>query len=314
MKKYIQFLRKTRYSPATINQYIRSIEIFKKWTVNQNIFLTDVRYQEIISFIDDTMKTLKYSNNLSKTINRILLAIANYYDYLNSINPNQLNPAKKIRIKNPHQNTLHNLLTKSELTSLYDSIELNKDRDVRNKVMLGFLIFQALSVQELHKLSIFELKLRKGSVMIKGENIGAWRKGSASRFLKLEALQVVDLIDYIENIRPKILVNAYRNFPGRKPLPANTVFRTDQLLLSMFGSPNIKNSLHHMFINLRKRNPRVQSAIQIRQSVIALWVEKYNLRTVQYMAGHRYVSSTEYYKQVNINDLRREIFEYHPLG
>ncbi len=150
--------------------------------------------------------------------------------------------------------------------------------------------------------------------MINGENTGKWRKGPTSRELNLEALQIIDLIDYINSIRPRILVNGYRKLPGRKPFEMNAVFRTDQLLLSLFGSPNLKNSLHHMFINLRKSNPRVRSAMQIRQSVIANWIGRFNLRKVQYMAGHRYVSSTEYYKQVNINDLRRDVLECHPLG
>lgn len=265
-------------------------------------------------FIDDTMRSIYYTKNLPKTINRIMISVTYYYDYLIASKKNINNPAKNIRIKDSHRDVVHNLISKNELTTLYESSEIYEARDVRNKVILGFLVFQALTVGELQRLSLSDLKLRKGTVLIKGENTGRWIKGSTSRELNLEALQIIDLMDYIDNIRPRILVNGYRKLPGRKPLESNTVFRTDQLLLSPFGSPNLKNSLHHMFINLKKSNPRVRSAMQIRQSVIAYWIEKFNLRKVQYMAGHRYVSSTEYYKQVNINDLRRDVIECHPLG
>ncbi len=314
MEDFQKYLTDSGYSIATIRQYKRYVEIFSKWAVDQKKGIEDFGYQEMVMFIDDTMGSIYYSNNLQKTINRILIAITYYFDYLIAHKKTINNPAKNIRIKDPHNSIVHNLLSKSELTNLYESIEIKNDRDVRNKVILGFLVFQAFSVSELHRLLKSDLKLRKGTVLIQGEDSGRWRRGSTNRELELEALQIIDLIDYIDNIRPRILVNGYCHLPGRKPFEENAVFRTDQLLLSLFGSPNLKNSLHHMFINLRKSNPRVRSAIQIRQSVIAYWVEKFNLRKTQYMAGHRYVSSTEYYKQININDLRREVIEYHPLG
>lgn len=38
-------------------------------------------------------------------------------------------------------------------------------------------------------------------------------------------------------------------------------------------------------------------------SVITNWLQYYNLREVQYMAGHKYVSSTERYRTDNLEDL-----------
>ncbi len=252
MKNYINYLIVAGYSPATTNQYIKSIEVFKTWVKNRKIGITDINYHEVVMFIDDTMKEMYNMNNVTNCINRILLALTNYYDYLNITNPGIYNPVKNIRIKNTHKGMIHNLLSMSELTKLYESIEIKEDRDVRNKVILGLFIYQALTVRELHKLSMADLKLRKGTVLVKGEDFGIWRSGSAQRLLDLQALQIIDLIDYIDNVRPRILVNAYRGLPGRKRLKMNIVFRTDQLILSLFGSSNIKNSLHHMFINLRK--------------------------------------------------------------
>jgi len=61
-----------------------------------------------------------------------------------------------------------------------------------------------------------------------------------------------------------------------------------------------------------KRLMKLRSA-HIMQSVISYWLTKHNLRTVQFMAGHRYVSSTEWYKRIDIQELRREVSLYHPL-
>ncbi|MEM7393068.1 MAG: integrase, partial [Verrucomicrobiota bacterium] len=52
---------------------------------------------------------------------------------------------------------------------------------------------------------------------------------------------------------------------------------------------------------------------QIRASVITNWVRKYNLREAQYLAGHRYVSSTERYQKVDPKNLKKAISQYHPL-
>jgi site-specific recombinase XerD len=52
---------------------------------------------------------------------------------------------------------------------------------------------------------------------------------------------------------------------------------------------------------------------QIRSSVITHWLRQNNLRQVQYMAGHKYVSSTERYQVNNLDDLQNELKEHHPM-
>ena len=52
---------------------------------------------------------------------------------------------------------------------------------------------------------------------------------------------------------------------------------------------------------------------QVRVSVITYWLGMYNLREVQYMAGHKYVSSTESYVVNRLEDLQSDIDKYHPM-
>ena len=58
---------------------------------------------------------------------------------------------------------------------------------------------------------------------------------------------------------------------------------------------------------------RLNKMAQIRASVITNWLQHYNLREVQYMAGHKYVSSTERYRTDNLENLQKELEKYHPL-
>ena len=77
---------------------------------------------------------------------------------------------------------------------------------------------------------------------------------------------------------------------------------------------NINNRIQYMFIQLKQLNPKVISAKQIRSSVITEWLRKNNLRQVQYMAGHKYVSSTERYQTNNLDDLQNELQQHHPMS
>lgn len=64
---------------------------------------------------------------------------------------------------------------------------------------------------------------------------------------------------------------------------------------------------------LRELNKKVTNAKQVRSSVITHWLKQHHLRQVQYMAGHKYVSSTERYQLSNIDDLKNAVQEHHPM-
>ena len=80
------------------------------------------------------------------------------------------------------------------------------------------------------------------------------------------------------------------------------------------GSKILKSPLLHMFRSIHQGHPEVKNAMQIRSSVITHWLKHYNLRQVQYMAGHKYVSSTERYQQNNLDKLQSKLEKYHPLS
>jgi len=42
-------------------------------------------------------------------------------------------------------------------------------------------------------------------------------------------------------------------------------------------------------------------------------MEKHDLRYVQYLVGHKYISSTEKYKTTDIEKLKKSVVMYHPF-
>lgn len=314
MYKFRNYLHELGYSPNSVPPTIRFVEYYLGWISNNRLTPADCNYEIFLDFIDNAMREFTGRSNVVVTVNRILTAVSLYYDYLSIEVPDMVNQCKSLRIKNSRKHIISNLLSKKEMVEIYYNLPRVTDRDKRNRVIFGLLIFQALTTGELKRLKLDDLDFENGTIYIESDPDSLLRKGNKCRTIFLEAKQIFDILNYIENIRPRILANYYYNMPGRKPAEMNTALSTtDQLLLSMFGSTDIKNSILHLLIWIRKRYPAVRSTLQIRQSVIAFWITKYNLRIVQYMAGHRYVGSTEFYKQVDINNLKREVLEFHPL-
>jgi len=156
------------------------------------------------------------------------------------------------------------------------------------------MIWQGLGTRELASLQVRDVKLREGIIYISGS------RRSNERELKLESHQVLDLMEY--------------TLQTRKELLELTLKETDQLFISIGKGEKLSNLITKLMKKLNRQNPRITSTKQIRTSVITYWLKNYNLRQVQYMAGHRYVSSTESYMINDLDDLQEDITKYHPIG
>jgi len=185
---------------------------------------------------------------------------------------------------------------------LFSKYPDNTQRDRRNKVILGLLVYQGLQKAELAKLEVNQIKLREGKIDVPG-GIN-WN----TRMMNLEAHQVMDLYDYVLKTRNEIMEMR----PKRKNQDKQ---QTDRLFINEGGGyEHFSNMITQLMIKVRKINPLVKNAKQIRASVIVKWLKLYNLREVQYLAGHRYISSTEGYLQNDMEGLKEEVQQFHPLG
>ncbi len=182
-------------------------------------------------------------------------------------------------------------------------------RSSRNKVIIGLLIYQGVTTDELHRLEPAHLKLRSGKIWIPGS------RHSGSRTLELKAHQVIDLQEYVTKTRSQILTSIKKKTrrPGRKAERPDWERLENQLFISMNGSANIKPSLYHLVRDLKKINPKVKSCRHIQQSVITHWLKMFDIRVVQYMAGHKRIGSTERYQIGHLEDLQEALKKYHPL-
>jgi integrase/recombinase XerD len=297
------YLQKLGNGEDTIRHKLNYIAYFFNWMESEHLEPNETTYNDLLNFID----YCKLEEKSIKLINRKLSSIRNYYDFLKKYNSNIINPATNLNLRGSKQKLPSNIIDFTILEKLYDSYKTQDYRNKRNKIILGLLVYQGVTTEELKQLEPNHLKLKEGKIVVPGN------RRRNSRTLELKPFQILDLYEYQNEIRPRILKEINKPKPARKPDKINKSRLKEQLFISINGSENIKNSLLHMFNAIRKTNPEILHPKQIRASVITYWLKNHNLREVQYMAGHKHVSSTERYQLNNLDKLQSKLEKYHPL-
>ena len=303
--KFYEYMLIKGYTNSSAATSVRVVNYFTEWLATQGIYeLTEVSYSDALAFI-------QYCNNKGtgkKTQVMYIRHLNHYYNFLRSEEGLKENPVAHIRIKGVKRKILHDILTPEELDSIYKNYptevtvqpgknmppqEHNNIARKRNKVILGLLIYQGLHSGEIASLKVSDVKLREGKIYIPS------KKRSNSRTLKLEAYQLFEIIDYINDTRKKQLEKAS--------------IQSDQLFFNRREAKKFFGMMQSMIGVIKQYNSQIKNLEQIRASVITHWVKIYDLRKAQYLAGHRYVRTTEGYKQNNIDDLKDDIKKYHPF-
>ena len=277
-----------QYSKTTAKAYKREIEIY----LGNNKEAETASHKDIVNHIGNLRN--RYSN--PKTINRILASIKAYYTYLASTGKRKDNPAKSIRLRDKQNRDiqLQDLFTTEELENLLHRKERYNLLTIRNKILTGLLIYQALLPNELETITINDINLEQGTIHLKSQS------KTNGRTLQLKPTQIMVLYQYVQEIRIKLNKN-----------PQN-----EKLLIGKTGNPmpaeditkHIKRSFKGIY------SPRKVNCQTIRQSVITNLLKAGNdLRIVQVFAGHKNPSTTEKYKQSNMEALKTAIQQYHPL-
>ena len=302
---FTNYLLRKGYSASTTGRYVHDVERFIRWAAKQNTPINHMRYADILGYMQAIRKSVK-----QRTVSSKINSLKHYFHYLATSGQIAENPVTQVHIRGIKRKTFYDLLNRQELESLYHHFEipdedLNPQRNQswfktsvlaskRNKVILGLMIWQGVGTQELSRLTESDLKLKVGEIYIAGG------RRSNERTLKLQAHQVLDLMEYSLKIRAQLI-----------ELTGKT---SDRFFISTGTSSRFSNIMAKLMEKLNKQHSKVTSAKQIRTSVIVHWLKIHNLREVQYMAGHRYVSSTEAYQFNDLDNLQDDITKFHPIS
>ena len=300
---FINYLLKKNYSDTTIGSFIADVRKFKAWMEKDNMEIENVGYNDITSYLQS------FGNITQHTKGCYLRGVKQYFNFLIQQEERNDNPTEFIQLKGLKRKTLYDILNRQELDNLYHNYTLpneeSKDKNQnwfkakllaqqRNKVVLGLLLYQGLDSKDFKLLTVKDIKLREGKVYVPGT------RRSNEREIKLEAMQIMDVMEYLSKTRNEILQLTNKT--------------SEQLFISIGSSDKFNNILHYLIKSLQQINTKVTQFKQLRASVIVHWLKLYNLRQVQYMAGHRYVSSTEQFLVNEMDGMIEDIEKYHPIG
>lgn len=280
-----EYLHQKQYSNTTVSRYTEGIQNFLTWLQQEEIKAEAFTYNELLDF----MRHCHQRGISKRSVHNILCMVRHYCNYLIIEKKRTDNPAAGVFIKGLVRKLPTNLLSMEEMEELYKQYSIQLNVDSSKKIMFGLMVYQGLTVGELMRLQSHHIKLKDGKIFIKGT------KRTAERLLNLNVNQMVELQQYISS-------NKFKE---------GAIFK--EFCKTPMSERNINNRLQYMFKQLKQLNAKVINAKQIRSSVITHWLRSNNLRQVQYMAGHKYVSSTERYQVNNLEDLQNELREHHPM-
>jgi integrase/recombinase XerD len=223
---------------------------------------------------------------------------------------------KRIKIASGQKQKLYPTLSPQELQSIYENYQVPtqehpkshhnwftayKLSKERNKVILGLLINQGITTAEVSRITIEDLDLRQGKIDIRGGRIGK------DRTLELKSNQIMDIMEYVYKTRNELL--------KYHPQESKQLFLSTPSSGALYASGNGNLQIFKgLTSELKQKNRRFINFLQVRTSVITQWLKQYNLRQVQYRAGHKNIISTEAYLINDMDDLQQEIENYHPIG
>jgi integrase/recombinase XerD len=288
MNEFANWLIKQKYSLKSIKTAKSFVGQFLSWIVKENITIETADYETVLNYINHEKQ-----RGISKAgINNSLNTLTNYFDYLIENKQTKQNPFKTIRIKREGKRVQPEIFTPEQLEKIYNDFlnkpdwnNFHKKQEFlhqRNIVILGLLIYQAVTNSELSKLEINHINLKEGKIYIPGTI------KSNARTLKLQANQILTIQNYISE---KLKTKSEKLFEINK----------------------MNDLVSSIMKEVKLQHPEIIDSRQIRTSVIMNWLKQYNIRQVQYMTGHKTISSTENYRNEDLTDLTSQIEKYHPL-
>lgn len=284
------------YSETSIRVQDSHVNQFLSWSMSEGIDPEQITYNQVLQFIDHERKRGIEHQSVIRMVNSIRI----YFDYLVDTGAAARNVIRQIRINQVGRRALPQILSQEQLNKIYhDFTNLPKWRHQsdraelihqRNTVVLGLMIYQGLDSGQMARLELRYLNLEEGKIYIP-----SGRKSNA-RLLQLDTLQILPMKTYMDGTRLQLM-----DMQGQEP--------SDYL----FPVKKSSEMVSRIISQVKRIDPDVTGSRQIRSSVIMGWLRQYNIRQVQYMAGHKSIRSTESYRLQDLTDLTRQLELFHPL-
>lgn len=277
-------------SPNTIDAYRHDIFKYLEFLESSGSVVHNARAVDIEKFI----RSLRNRNLSAGSVVRSLSAIRTFYRFLQTEGVTDNDPTKQIERPRPWKK-LPVVLDIFEIEALLDQPDMESDLGIRNRAMLELAYAAGLRVTEILQVTIHNLDLDEGLVLVMG-------KGRKERLVPVGRVALDYVGRYIDGPRRRLSLKGDRtevlflNFRGA-PLSRMGFWKIMQKYVESAG---IK----------KKCTPHT-----LRHSFATHLLEGgADLRSVQEMLGHADIATTQIYTRVDRSYLKDIHKTFHPRG
>lgn len=290
VQAFITYLQiEKNYSPYTIEFYTQDINQFFHFMKDQVIDkLEDVSTSDVRIYLTEL-----FSQQLArKTIARKISSLRSFYRFLLREKVVENNPFSAVSIPKLEKR-LPDFFYEEELQQLFLSCDTNTPLGLRNKALLELLYATGIRVGECTKIQLSDIDFSVSTVLVRG-------KGQKERYVPFGSFAHQALEAYIKTGRNKLMKNTsthsylFVNYRGG--------------ILTDNGVRDILNKMMDTSSSQGKIHPH-----KLRHSFAThLLANGADMRTVQELLGHAFLTSTQIYTHVTNEYLKKTYMSYHP--
>lgn len=272
-------------APSTIEAYKRDLLRLANTLQRERIELAAASQQDIAAYL----RGLRRQGLSPRSVTRNLVAVRGFYAHLVEMGERRDNPAVNLSPPKLWQK-LPRVLREDETEAVLAGPDTSQPLGLRDKAMLELLYAAGLRVSELVGLTLAQLRLDLGFVVVMG-------KGNKERVVPVGEVAETWIDRYLSDVRPIIAVG-----------------RHEVVFVNRRGGPMSRQGFWKILRNygagagIEGLSPHI-----LRHSFATHLLEHgADLRAVQMMLGHADISTTQIYTHIHAQRLRSLYDRFHP--
>jgi integrase/recombinase XerC len=290
LKLFIEYLQiEKNYSQYTIEHYQHDISEFFMFMSEQAISnLTKVEYQDVRIYLTNLFEK-KMSR---KSVARKISSLRSFFKFLLREEIVAENPFALVSIPKA-QKKLPEFFYEEEMKQLFDACESSTPLGQRNKALLELLYATGIRVSECSQIRLKDLDMHLSTVLVRG-------KGSKERYVPFGSFAQDAIDTYINHGRKELLANGNEQ---------------EKLFLNARGGPLTARGIRTILDRIIEKSSltgKIHPHMLRHTFATHLMANGADMRTVQELLGHAFLSSTQVYTHVTNEYLKKTYMAHHP--
>lgn len=273
------------FSEYTLKSYHDDLVQFNNFLEREHLQLETFEYKDARNYL-----AFLYSNQLKRsTVSRKISTLRTFYEFWMTQDNSIINPFVQL-VHPKKEKYLPQFFYEEEMEALFQTVEHDNKKGIRDKVIIELLYATGIRVSELINIKLKDIDMNLPGVKVLG-------KGNKERFIPFGEFCRQSIERYLEEFQPKQLANH------------------DYLIVNMKGDPITERGVRYVLNDVVKRTAGVNDIHphKLRHTFAThLLNQGADLRTVQSLLGHVNLSTTGRYTHVSNQQLRKVYLNAHP--